>query len=475
MKPAFVRVIGPLMVFVAAEGSLYLSYQEHDARFHWFLHFFVGASTALIVMGIVMFRLGRTIRSPFLWIFAGHLGAMLPDIFGNLRLATHQAWMDLFLAHISAHFVPGRNWTWYVIFLVSLAFYLYARAAVEAEARQVPSLREPRSSLWHAPAIAVVLVLFDLHEPVMAKTPVWIDTDPAPNSPIRDKDDLFALLVAFGSPELHIRGISLVFGNHHDMPGVLTEIEHLTARFSATPISVYTGAQSSDARGVETEASAALIKALEREPLVILSLGPLTNVAGVLQRRPDLVSRIRRIVAVAGRRPNQEFVPIGGRVALPDLNFESDIEAFQAVLRSRVPMTLIPFELSRQIWISLSDLEQMRTGNAAAAWFAAKAVSWLDLWTHGIGTLGFNPFDGLALSYLTSREFFTCETDLPVQIRWQANGSWFARLFGRQKRVLAVSRAFDSPYHVEYCTGLEREQVTADLLARLNAVKETKQ
>ena len=43
--------------------------------------------------------------------------------------------------------------------------------------------------------------------------PVWIDTDPAVGEPDRDVDDGLALLQAFRSPELEIRGVSVVFGN----------------------------------------------------------------------------------------------------------------------------------------------------------------------------------------------------------------------------------------------------------------------
>jgi len=42
---------------------------------------------------------------------------------------------------------------------------------------------------------------------------VWIDTDPAVGEPDRDVDDGLALVQAFRSPELDIRGVSVVFGN----------------------------------------------------------------------------------------------------------------------------------------------------------------------------------------------------------------------------------------------------------------------
>lgn len=120
------------LLFIAAEAFLYVSYRHHDGRFHWFLHGFVGASTALLAMGLVMLWSGRIVRHPLLWILIGHVVAMFPDILWNFLVATHQPWMNVFLGHIVAHFIPGRNWTWYGIFLASLGFYLYERAIREA-------------------------------------------------------------------------------------------------------------------------------------------------------------------------------------------------------------------------------------------------------------------------------------------------------------------------------------------------------
>jgi len=122
----------PWLLFTAAEAFLYVSYQQNDGEFHWFLHFFVGASTALILMGLITLLSRRLIRHSLRWIFVGHIIAMFPDILWNFLVATHEPWMDVFLGHIIAHFMPGRNWTWYAIFLVSLAFYLYQRATEEA-------------------------------------------------------------------------------------------------------------------------------------------------------------------------------------------------------------------------------------------------------------------------------------------------------------------------------------------------------
>lgn len=131
MRLRFVPYQWRLGFFAAMELLLYLLYGHHDADFHWFLHFFVGASAALIAMAIFAHRSGRVARFPLLWTFTGHVIALFPDILWNFRLIPHQPWMDVFLLHITSHFIPGRNWTWYAVFLFSLALYFYARAAAE--------------------------------------------------------------------------------------------------------------------------------------------------------------------------------------------------------------------------------------------------------------------------------------------------------------------------------------------------------
>jgi hypothetical protein len=110
---------------VVVEVGLYLSYRGHDARFHWFTHFFVGASVALAAMAVFTARSRRPVPYPLVWPLLAHLFAMAPDLIFVGGVA-HRRWMDLFLGHISTHFVPGRNLTWYAVFLGSLAAYLLA-------------------------------------------------------------------------------------------------------------------------------------------------------------------------------------------------------------------------------------------------------------------------------------------------------------------------------------------------------------
>lgn len=118
---------------IAAEALLYAAYQAHEARLHWFTHLFVGGTSALVVMTAVAWRSGRPVRLPGLWVVVGHLVAMFPDLLFAAGIPHHR-WMDIFLAHLSSHFIPGRNGTWYLVFLAALALYL----AVTARRTQGP-------------------------------------------------------------------------------------------------------------------------------------------------------------------------------------------------------------------------------------------------------------------------------------------------------------------------------------------------
>jgi hypothetical protein len=122
------------LIPVVAEVGLYASYRGHDARFHWFTHFFVGASMALLAMAAVAARTRRPVPLPLVWPFLAHLVAMFPDFLFTTGIA-HQRWMDLFLGHISTHFVPGGNLTWLVVFLLALAAYLAVLARLPSMTR----------------------------------------------------------------------------------------------------------------------------------------------------------------------------------------------------------------------------------------------------------------------------------------------------------------------------------------------------
>src|SRR5678809_17905 len=90
-------------------------------------------------------------------------------------------------------------------------------------------------------AAAVLVIATALAVVDAAPIPVWIDTDPAIGEPERDVDDGLALVQAFHSPELVIRGVSVVFGNA-ELDRGLPIARRLVSEFGPPGLKVFEGA-----------------------------------------------------------------------------------------------------------------------------------------------------------------------------------------------------------------------------------------
>jgi inosine-uridine nucleoside N-ribohydrolase len=77
-----------------------------------------------------------------------------------------------------------------------------------------------------------------------------------------------------------------------------------------------------------------IISEIERQPgeVTILALGPMTNIALALRLKPDIETKIKRIVFMGGNYK----VP-GNVTPMAEFNFWFDPEAVRIVLRSRIP------------------------------------------------------------------------------------------------------------------------------------------
>ncbi len=230
-------------------------------------------------------------------------------------------------------------------------------------------------------------------------TDVWIDVDPGTGQ--SDVDDGLMLLQCLHSPELRIRGVSVVFGNA-PLPHGLKVAGELLDQFGPPGLRPQAGAASADQLGQVTAAVEALAHALQDRPLTILAVGPVTNVATLVTRHPDLQARIQRIVMVAGRRPGQRFLARPEQAQpFRDFNFELDPTAMQAILDTRIPLVLAPWEISSHVWITRDDLRLLAQRSASGRWIAETSEYWITRWEQAISPRGFNPFDSLAAAWLT--------------------------------------------------------------------------
>ena len=300
---------------------------------------------------------------------------------------------------------------------------------------------------------------------------VWIDTDAACDGTKADPDDCFAMLVLMHSPDVEIVGISTVFGN-----APLSVVDRTTRDVvwrvaGRSDIFVYSGSPAAlEADGTTSiePAHVALERALELGPLTIVSLGPLTNVAATLRRRPDLADNIGLLVAVMGRRPGHVFHPAEGRTSsgilfghgpiFRDFNYSKDRTSAAIVLRLAERISLTPYTAAREIMVTRRDLARMGSGSRAAAWLAERAGPWLDHWEKDVGLPGSYPFDALAALYVLHPQQFNCaktfawiadDDRLPLPWRIALGATGF--LVGLEADRPQITRASGS---VTYCGGV---------------------
>ena len=81
-----------------------------------------------------------------------------------------------------------------------------------------------------------------------------------------------------------------------------------------------------------------IVSTIERQPgrVTILELGPMTNLALALRLRPDIETKIKRLVFMGGN----VRVP-GNATSVAEFNFWFDPEAARIVLRSRIPQKIM--------------------------------------------------------------------------------------------------------------------------------------
>jgi purine nucleosidase/pyrimidine-specific ribonucleoside hydrolase len=200
-----------------------------------------------------------------------------------------------------------------------------------------------------------------------------IDTDPG-------IDDALALLYAWGSPELRVAGLTTVAGNV-EVTEATRNLFRLLALRQPVPMPVVAqGAAAPLERALVTAKGyhgedglgglddwppvAPTLSPLDgpdfivdtirraREPLTLIALGPLTNVALALARERRALAGLTRVVVMGGA------VDVPGNVTpTAEFNFHVDPEAAARVLDAGLDVDLVSLDATRQALLPRADLE----------------------------------------------------------------------------------------------------------------------
>ena len=215
-----------------------------------------------------------------------------------------------------------------------------------------------------------------------------IDTDTA-------SDDAVALIMALRAPNVRVLAITTVAGNVSVQQATRNAL--YTAELCGADVPVYAGAEKPLARPHESahwfhgrdglgdhnypdarrasekqHAADAIVATIESNPgLVLVTLGPLTNIAVALQRRPEIAAKVSRCVVMGGA-PCCE----GNVTPAAEYNIWCDPEAARIVLRSGLPVELVGWHLCRgDAALSAGDIEHVLGLGTPLARFAIECNS----------------------------------------------------------------------------------------------------
>jgi purine nucleosidase/pyrimidine-specific ribonucleoside hydrolase len=230
-----------------------------------------------------------------------------------------------------------------------------------------------------------------------------IDSDPG-------IDDALALLLAFASPGVTVEAITTVAGNvdlelatanalrilHVADPAPAPRVARGAAQPLAGPLVTAAHVHGDDGLGglnarldpdgrprypaaavaLEMQDGPDLILDLARAQgpdLVVVALGPLTNLALALRRDPEALARVGRVVIMGGA------IGVPGNVTpAAEFNFYVDPEAADAVFAANLPLELVPLDVTRQVLLREADLAGGQGGAPSAV-----AAFVRDLTRHG--------------------------------------------------------------------------------------------
>ncbi|SJZ81164.1 ribonucleoside hydrolase RihC [Anaerorhabdus furcosa] len=260
----------------------------------------------------------------------------------------------------------------------------------------------------------------------MTKRPIIIDTDPG-------IDDAVAIAIALFSDELDVKCISTVNGNV-GLDKTTYNALRLVKFFGKENIPVVAGASKPLLRSVvdasevhgktgmegfdfedpdmsllRNESAIEYMRKVlmeSDEPVILLPIGPLTNIALLLSTYPEVKSKIKEIVMMGGSTGR------GNCGVMSEFNFHADPEAAKMVFHSGLKLVMVPLDAGINARITKDVSEKIRTMNKTGHMF-------YELFRRYRGSsfeTGLKMYDSYAIAYVLQPDIFeTVETFVDIE------------------------------------------------------------
>ena len=218
--------------------------------------------------------------------------------------------------------------------------------------------------------VAVAAPRASAQSPAIERVPILLDTDIG-----NDVDDALALALCFASPEIDLRGVTtsgtdpamraLLLSRFHTMTGrrhvqIAAGFEPAVHREIKGQFQYYYHPDvifNRTVRPVKENAVDFMYGRLKAQPgkITIVAIGPLTNIARLIEQKPDAKKLIKRIVMTGGTVTPSS---IKGNAPV-ESNFQSDAKAAQAVVASGIPLVVVPAGLNDRLRLGAKEFAQV--------------------------------------------------------------------------------------------------------------------
>ncbi len=262
--------------------------------------------------------------------------------------------------------------------------------------------------------------------------PLVIDTDTA-------QDDCVAILVGLLTPEADLRGITMVAGNVGFDRQVRNAFMTLNVADRLGEVPIYLGNRQPlvrpwvsaenvhgdgaggldmDFSGCEPEAEHAVDALLRMADeaageLSIVAIGPLTNLAMAVRKRPEFASQVKHLVVMGGSNNAR-----GNITAAAEFNFYVDPEAAKIVFDAGFTITVVPWAplTLQQAVFGRDVLEQIAGIDTPLARFFTRVCSATLAFDESVGIPGTTHPDSLSAAVLLRPELITRSAQYNVDI-----------------------------------------------------------
>jgi inosine-uridine nucleoside N-ribohydrolase len=306
----------------------------------------------------------------------------------------------------------------------------------------------------------------------MSSTPIVIDCDPG-------HDDAIALLLALASDEVEVLGVTTVAGNQtldkttrnalrvlelagrEEVP-VATGAERPLVRDIRVALEVHgeSGLDGPELPGprigpVDEGAVDFLARVLRdaEEPVTLVPVGPLTNIATLLEQRPEATAGIARIVLMGGAIAEGNVTPAA------EFNIWADPEAAARVFASGLDVTMVGLDVTHRALVLPEHGERLRAAGRVGQ-VVAELLEFYGRFHKQIYDFPGSPIhDAVAVAQVIRPELLeTVERNVEIEVESE---------LCRGRTVVDLWRRTGRPANAQVAVGIDAERFVELLLERL--------